>query len=382
MFLGSRAIGASGRHQNFVDFQEFFHAVGDGVGECLPEALTEFPFKAPPTQRRLTNTSLQMCSVNPTMPQTTTVHSEPCVFNALDGFQLHGTIWKPANQPHTALLINSATGVKARYYSRYAAYLAQAGFLVLTYDYRGIGASRPKSLRGLRATKHDWGVLDCDAAILALEEVKPGLPMMAVCHSIGGFALGLAPNATKIHRALFVGCQYAYWNDYKLLLRIPMWMNWHIVMPILTRVFGFFPGKALRWLEDLPAGVAMEWATRFHPSFHRYYDRLPHASDPASGKQLEQRMAAIKANILAIADTKDPFATPSATSRLLGYFKGSECEYVRIHRRKSQLPKLGHFGFFHDRFRNTLWLQSLAWLQGKPHPWHSIKLNAKTESIS
>lgn len=309
------------------------------------------------------------------------IHGEPCVFQAADGFELHGLLWRAGSRPHTALLINPATGVVARYYSRYAAFLARAGFLVLTYDYRGIGVSRPKSLRGFRATKHDWGALDCDAAIQFLTQSDPDLPMMAVCHSIGGFALGLAPHASKINRALFVGCQYAYWNDYRLLLRLPMWMNWHIVMPILTKIFGYFPGKTLRWLEDLPAGVAMEWATRFHPDFHKRYDRLSHATEPANGQELEARMGAIKADILAIADVNDPFATPSATARLLKYFKGSNREFARIHRRERRLPKLGHFGFFHDRFKTTLWVESLAWLKREEQPWDSLKFDSKTETF-
>lgn len=309
------------------------------------------------------------------------IHGEPCVFEAADGFQLHGHLWKTDSQPHTALLINSATGVVGRYYSRYAAFLARVGFLVLTYDYRGIGLSRPKSLRGFRATKHDWGALDCEAAIQFLAKKDQKLPMMAVCHSIGGFALGLAPSANRIHRALFVGCQYAYWNDYRLLLRVPMWMNWHIVMPVLTKIFGYFPGKTLRWLEDLPAGVAMEWATRFHPDFHKRYDRLDHATAPADGYELEARMSAIKADILAIADVNDPFATPSATARLLKYFKGSNREFVRIHRRNRRLPKLGHFGFFHDRFKGTLWIESLAWLKGEGQPWKSLKFDSETETF-
>ena len=309
------------------------------------------------------------------------IHGEPCSFVAPDGFELHGHLWKGELKPHTALLINPATGVSARYYSRYAAFLARAGFLVLTYDYRGIGASRPKSLRGFRATKHDWGALDCEAAIQFLWQADTTLQMMAVCHSIGGFALGLAPSAAKIGRALFVGCQYAYWNDYRLLLRVPMWMNWHIVMPVLTKIFGFFPGKALRWLEDLPAGVAMEWATRFHSDFHKSYNRLPHAIEPAEGVELEARMGAIMADILAIADVSDPFATPSATARLLRYFKGSNREFVRIHPRKCQLPKLGHFGFFHDRFKETLWVESLAWLKSEGDSWRGQRFDDETQTF-
>lgn len=288
----------------------------------------------------------------------------------MDGFALQGHFWHSDNLPaHTALLINPATGVVARYYSRYAAYLARHGFVVLTYDYRGIGASRPPSLRGFHATKHDWGALDTEAAIEALGRQAPGLPMMAVCHSIGGFALGLATGATRIQRALFVGCQYAYWRDYRPIMRLPLWLNWHLIMPVLTQLFGYFPGKRLGWLEDLPAGVAMEWATRFHPSFHKRYHRLDHARPTATGTELEARMTACQADILAIADVNDPFATLPATQRLLGYFHNCHREFSRIKPRRAGLRRLGHFGFFHDRFSHSLWPQSLTWLQAGKNPW-------------
>ena len=87
------------------------------------------------------------------------------------------------------------------------------------------------------------------------------------------------------------------------------------------------------------------------------------------------------ADILALADSRDPFATPSATRRLFAYFKQCHREFVQIDARRNRLPKLGHFGFFHNRFANSLWPQSLAWLKGDAHPWPSrFSLPAESES--
>ena len=85
-------------------------------------------------------------SHNGSPAQSAAISGASSTFVAADGFDLHGKLWSPVDQAHTALLINPATGVAAKYYSRYASYLAAAGFLVLTYDYRGIGASKPQSL--------------------------------------------------------------------------------------------------------------------------------------------------------------------------------------------------------------------------------------------
>ena len=79
-----------------------------------------------------------------------------------DGVRLGGHLWTAA-QPgrHGTLIVNAATGVAAGYYHAYAGFLASHGFDVLTWDYRGIGLSRPASLRRLNHRWRDWGEWRC-----------------------------------------------------------------------------------------------------------------------------------------------------------------------------------------------------------------------------
>ena len=72
-----------------------------------------------------------------------------------DGVSPHATLHDARSD--RALLIASAMGVKRRYYDAFAQYLAARGISVVTFDYRGIGESRPASLRGFDATMLDWG---------------------------------------------------------------------------------------------------------------------------------------------------------------------------------------------------------------------------------
>lgn len=60
---------------------------------------------------------------------------------ASDGFILGGFTWRHANQDPTrpVVIINAATSVRCRHYSRFADYLFANGFDVITYDYREIG---------------------------------------------------------------------------------------------------------------------------------------------------------------------------------------------------------------------------------------------------
>jgi predicted alpha/beta hydrolase len=270
-----------------------------------------------------------------------------------DGVRIRGDAWRMAgSSPNATVLINPATGVLARYYHRYARFLAGAGLRVLTFDYRGIGRSRPPDLRGCGFRWRDWGERDFDAMLcFALEDT---LPVHVVGHSIGGFLPGFSRHAQHISRMLTVGAQYAYWRDYSADHRARLFWKWHVAMPALALAFGYFPGRRLGWLEDLPKGVADEW------SFRRARMELSYPSDERS--RILARFQAVRATICAIGVSDDDIASPRAVERALGYYGGAERRHLQITPRQLGCDRIGHFGLFHERFRETFWEWSLDWL--------------------
>lgn len=273
---------------------------------------------------------------------------------AADGYRLAAHLWPAAGEASAVVVINPATAVKAEYYHRYAAFLAAQGLAALTYDYRGIGASRRGSLRCERhITKLDWGRYDCDAALRQARRAFPGRPLYLVGHSIGGLLLGLAPSAGMVERALTVGAQYAYWRDYGPGKPL-MWLRWHLLMPLLTAVCGYFPGRRLGWHEDLPAGAACEWA--FRPATLEEAYR-------SHGEAVLRHFAEMRGELLAIGLDDDPFGTPAALERLLAYYRNARRRHVRIAPASVGSPAIGHFAWFNSRFRDTLWQESVDWLR-------------------
>src|SRR4029079_6893337 len=105
---------------------------------------------------------------------------------------------------------------------------------VLTWDYRGIGLSRPASLRRLNHRWRDWGELDFDAVVRFALGSDPGAPLLVVGHSIGGFLPGLAQSAPAVSRMLTIGAQYGYCGDYARASRSHLFLKWHVAMPVLT----------------------------------------------------------------------------------------------------------------------------------------------------
>ncbi len=158
-----------------------------------------------------------------------------------DGYALSAQLWQPFGEPRGAVIVSSATGVLARYYAPYARFLGDHGYQVLTYDYRGIGGSRPASLRGADIRWRDWGDLDFDAVVRWMRQRNPDGPLIAVGHSIGGFLPGFASAATEVDRFLSVGAQYAFWRDYAPTHRWRMFVRWHLFMPAMTALCGYFP---------------------------------------------------------------------------------------------------------------------------------------------
>lgn len=285
----------------------------------------------------------------------TLIQSEPFVEPASDGHPIGGFTWRHVRTDieRPVVIINAATSLRCRYYSRFADYLFANGLDVITYDYRGIGESRRGSLRGFKASWSDWGVLDFEAIVQRTQREFPGQPIDVVGHSFGGCAAGLGASGAVIRRIVTVGAQFAYWRDYEAKSRWRMLAKWHVVMPLVTVLCGYFPGKRLGWLEDTPAGVVRDWSTP-----------TPRYETRPSGRSLgELPFSRVKAQLLAISITDDPFGTVAATERLLSYFDGSERTHLRIAPEDIGKKQIGHFAYFRSEYQDRLWPIALAWLQ-------------------
>ncbi len=283
-----------------------------------------------------------------------------------DGYQLTARHFAPP--PHrnrgTTAIIAPATGAKASYYWRYASYLASVEFSVVVADYRGVGRSAPqgapRTLKGLHVRWHHWGTLDLDAVIgWAQQNNSPEGRMVVVGHSFGGLAACLAPRAPAISRLLMVGTQHAHWPDYARDRRLQMLWRWHLAMPIITAAYGYFPGRQLGWLEDLPRGVAFDWAK----GYRNFACTIGRRDADALA-----RCAGLTFEILAVAPTDDEFATATDVHRALAYLPRADVRICFIDPATVGTDQIGHLGLFNDRFRNSLWPRSANWLSAGWRP--------------
>ncbi len=283
---------------------------------------------------------------------------------ALDGCELGGVFYAALRPrgPRRVAVLHAGAGIPALRYRRFARFLAEWGIPVLSYDYRGVGMSRPPLLRGFRATIADWAC-DSAGAIAWLRERFPHDEIIGISHSIGVLPLGGACNAAEQARVVLVGAHTGYCGDYRPLYRLPMTAAWHTVMPAVTRIFGYFPARRLGLGDDIPGGVALQWAERRAPELRPSGT----AAEDARTRALLDRCAALQCPAVVISISDDAFATVAGTGRLLSYFpRLMSPRHVVFTPAEAGVSRIGHFGFFRRAVGATLWPRLLAELEPKP----------------
>ena len=108
-----------------------------------------------------------------------------------DNFPLSVKLFEPEISNGKVLLINSATGVKQQVYFSFAKYLAENGFTVITYDFRGINESKPKNLKNFKASMRIWGTEDFKTLTSFIQENYQKYRKFCLGHSVGALILGM-----------------------------------------------------------------------------------------------------------------------------------------------------------------------------------------------
>lgn len=267
---------------------------------------------------------------------------------AADGYRLVATLYH-AGATDTVVLINSATAVPRRFYQRFAKYIQDRGWHVLTYDYRGIGESRPPSLRGFEARMRDWAFLDMTAMIDWISSEIAPRRLFVVGHSFGGQSLGMLENAHRVDAAIGVSAQSGHWavQGGREPARVRIIVT--VVIPILARLFGYFPWSRVARGEDLPKGVALEWA-----AWCRNRNYL--LDDPTLPLD---RYKSFKAPVLAYSIDDDDWGTSRAVDEMMRAY----ANVTRRHLRPSDygLARLQHMGYFREG-SEVLWREAIEWL--------------------
>lgn len=245
-----------------------------------------------------------------------------------------------------AVLIAPAMGVPQSYYRAFAEWLTREGFLAVTFDYRGMGESRTGSLRDLAADIETWAREDAATALEALAQRAGSLPITWVGHSLGGQIVPMTPGHAQLAKVLTIASGSGYWRENAPPLRRKVWLFWWGAVPFTTPLFGYFPGKRLGMVGDLPAGVIRQW---------RRWCMNPDYAVGAEGATMRERFAAVRTDLTSLSFTDDEMMSERNIDSLHGFFVNARHTKVRLAPADVELSRVGHFGFFRAAMRERLW---------------------------
>lgn len=98
-------------------------------------------------------------------------------------------------------------------------------------------------------------------------------------HSIGGQFFGICKAQDKLSALVLIASQHGHFRNWDLPHRRRISFQWLMLIPTFTRVFGYFPGKRLGVMEDLPPGMVHEWV-KWGRSPGYLFDHVPASVTP------------------------------------------------------------------------------------------------------
>jgi len=275
------------------------------------------------------------------------INEQHITISANDGYQLSAILREPKNDRKAIVQIHSGTGILQELYSNLAIYLTKNGYTTLTFDYRGIGRSKPKTLRRFDATMRDLGQKDMTGVFDWVIENYPEYKKIIIGHSIGGQMIGLMENYHKIDQLFLIASSTGYWKDMTKPYNWQVLPIWFLFIPLSTYFFGYATAKRIKQGEDLPKGVALEWRKWcINPNY--FEDEFNKTLNPLFFDKINIPLKSIQ-----ISD--DPIANEITSNKLLKYYKNAKISIDKVSVEELGVKKIGHFGYFSRKLKQTLW---------------------------
>lgn len=271
---------------------------------------------------------------------------------AHDGHAIVAYRYEPNRPPSAGIVIATAMAVAQSYYADFAAYLASQGHRVWTFDYRGMGESRNGSMRGCKADISDWVTKDFDSVVQHASDQMQDLPLFVIGHSLGGQTTPLLPSVKRISGLInvAVGSGTMRHNQPKVRRNAPF--LWYFLAPVLSPLFGYYPGSLVGVIGDVPTRAMFQW---------RRWCLTPEyllSGEPGA----REAYAQASYPVLALTIGDDELLLESGSRMLHDAYVNTEVDYRVLEPQELTLRRIGHFGFFKSSVGAALWPMVCDWV--------------------
>src|SRR5258705_6539967 len=269
-----------------------------------------------------------------------------------DGKKISTRVYMPAEEPRRVIVISPSAAITQEFYSEIAYFFRENNFAVISFDFRGTGESAPAALKGFEASLENWALQDIDAVLRYTKNLFPKHELIFIGHGIGGEIIGLATASQFINRIILVNCALScsrlrHWKEriwvevLKNFIKLPSWL------------FGYFPGKGLKILNNLPKGVMDEWI-HWCNNGNGLFDEFS-----------DHNYRRLQVPLLAFSFSDDWRSQENGMQALLEHFSLACITWHHINPKQLDKQRIGHSGFFKPRFKKDLWPLVLDWINDK-----------------
>jgi len=265
-----------------------------------------------------------------------------------DGYILKGILY-PSTAPikkSEPIIISPATGIVQQFYQPFAVWLTQQGYDVLTFDFRGIGASLNGALKDSKASIQDWGLLDLPAVIDTALKKTGASQVNIIGHSAGGQLVGLVENHQQVKQLISIAGSTGHIKGLKGRTKLLAPLMFNLLFPLSSAFKGYGAAKVIGMGENLPKGVARQWAQFCsHPGY------VMNAVGKTINKHYHEQVCC---PITAIAATDDEIATEQNIDALLKLYPLAPTKKLIIQPKHYGHRSIGHMLMFRPSHQN-LW---------------------------
>jgi len=280
---------------------------------------------------------------------------ESYTLRSFDNYPISVHEFVPESPSHITVVFAPAVAVPQKFYFSLAKELAQKGCNVFTFDYRGIGFSKSKTLQSIKNDGYFSWAGDFKEVSKHAKEEYPENKQYLIGHSYGGNSIGFSDAHQYYDKYLTIASQYGYYKHFKFKMRLLILLNFGLFVPLTTSFLGYYPSKWFGLGESLTTQVAKDWA-----KFLLHPDSMLHFTKQNKVTHYEH----IKDQMLLVSIEDDLFA-PKKSVDILGDKVYQNATVTRKHLIPSQynLRAIGHFDFFRKKNRDILWPIVYDWFE-------------------
>lgn len=247
----------------------------------------------------------------------------------------------PMGNPRGVIVFTAGVGMQQTFFYNFISFLRNGGYIVYTLDYRSIGASKYYPIKKYDLKLVDWKD-DINLLINHVVTNHPSDKITYVCHSYGGQIFGYV-NKEQIGKVIAIASQNGYWRYYSKPRK--HFFFWYLLIPLLTKIFGYLPAKRFNMGEDLPKGVIYQWK--------KWCTSTNFLFDDASLENLDVYHE-FKGKIHAVSFDDDKYGGHEAVESMMSNYDNSDLDLIKIDAEEYGM-RIGHTGFFRLKPDNKIW---------------------------